>query len=93
MTIEEMLAKLENATEDETVELMKEFAEAGAEEGEELDETALEEVAGGATYVTTVADILRRYNNLSEAGKKKWKNKLKELINNVLKRKKVLMPF
>ena len=88
-----MLAKLENATDDETEVLLKVFAENEKVEGEELTQDELEDVVGGATYATSVAMIYQRYNRLSRKEKEKWKKKLKELINNVLKRKRVLMPF
>ena len=93
MTNEEMFAKLENVTEDKTVELLKEFAEDVNDGNEELDESELEDVAGGTFAATSVAAIYRRYNRLSRKEKEKWKKKLKELIDAVIKRGKVLMPF
>lgn len=93
MTNEEMLAKLENATEDETVELLRTFAGNIDDSAEELNEVDLEEVAGGASYATSVAAIYNRFRRLTPREQNKYKKKLNELIRKVLKHGKVSLPF
>lgn len=93
MTNEEMLVAFENATEDETVELLKSFAEGVDDSAEELNEADLEDVVGGVRYISTVGGLYNRYNKLSPEQKKKWKKKLNELVRNLLKFGKVAMPF
>ena len=93
MTNEEMLVAFENATEDETVELLKSFAEGVDDSAEELNEADLEDVVGGVRYISTVGGLYNRYNKLSHEQKKKWKKKLNELVRNLLKFGKVAMPF
>ena len=93
MTNEEMLAKLENATEDETVELLKEFAGNVENKEEELNENDLEEVAGGVVYISNVNTLYKHYNRLSDAQKKIWKSKLGDIIKKIILFGKIAMPF
>ena len=93
MTNEEMIEKVENATEDEIVELLKEFAGTVENTEEELNENDLEDVAGGVIYITNVSSLYERYNRLSGKQKIKWKSKLGELLKKLLTLGKVAMPF
>ena len=93
MTNEELLAKLENATDEETVELLKEFAENEIPDNEELTADELTDVVGGSVAVTSVAAIYLRFNRLSPKDKLKWVKRLKEFIDKVIKHRHVILPF
>lgn len=90
MLNEEVLSKIENASDDEVEIILENLAKNESEA--ELDETSLEEVTGGAS-IRSVSELYRWYNRLSKDKKKKFKNKLKQMIRELSRFGNVKIPF
>ena len=90
MLNEEILSKIENASDDEVEKILGSLAE--NETDEELDETSLEDVTGGAS-IRSISELYRWYNRLSKDKKKKIKNKLKQMVREISRFGNVKIPF
>lgn len=90
MLNEEILSKIENASDDEVEMILENLAKNESEA--ELDEASLEEVTGGAA-IRSVSALYFWYNRLSKDKKKRYKNKLKQLINEISRFGSVKIPY
>lgn len=90
MLNEEILTKIEDASDDEVEIILENLAKNESEV--ELDETSLEEVTGGAS-IRSITDLYRWYNSLSQDKKKKFKNKLKQMIRELSRFGNVKIPY